>query len=87
MVLFALHNIVDNEEEYVTALALDSAEYYKRNHNDTTYPEGLEAKRYEVKKSLANLVKVIEKGVLSDTLIEHEAARGAEGGAGRDHRG
>ena len=38
MVLFALHNIVDDEEN-VTALALDAAEYYEKNHNDTAYLE------------------------------------------------
>ena len=83
MVLFALHNIVDDEEN-VTALALDAAEYYEKNHNDTAYLEALEAKRKEAKrkeakrkeakrkeveKSLANLVKVIEKGVVSDTVM------------------
>ena len=38
MVLFALHNIVDDEEN-VTALALNAAEYYEKNHNDTAYLE------------------------------------------------
>lgn len=56
--------------ENVTALALDAAEYYKKNHNDTAYLEALEAKRKEVEKSLANLVKVIERGVVSDTVME-----------------
>ena len=69
MVLFALHNIVDDEEN-VTALALDAAEYYEKNHNDTAYLEALEAKRREVEKSLANLVKVIERGVVSDTVTQ-----------------
>ena len=72
MVLFALHNIVDDEEN-VTALALDAAEYYERSHDDTAYLEALEAKRREVEKSLANLVKVIERGVLSDTVTERLA--------------
>lgn len=72
MVLFALHNIVDDEEN-VTALALDAAEYYERNHNDTAYLEALEAKRREVEKSLANLVKVIERGVVSDTVTQRLA--------------
>ncbi len=69
MVLFALHNIVDDEEN-VTALALDAAEYYEKGHDDTAYLEALEAKRREVEKSLANLVKVIEKGVVSDTVTQ-----------------
>lgn len=69
MVLFALHNIVDDEEN-VTALALDAAEYYEKSHDDTAYLEALEAKRREVEKSLANLVKVIEKGVVSDTVTQ-----------------
>lgn len=72
MVLFALHNIVDDEEN-VTALALDAAEYYEKSHDDTAYLEALEAKRREVEKSLANLVKVIERGVLSDTVTERLA--------------
>lgn len=72
MVLFALHNIVDDEEN-VTALALDAAEYYEKSHNDTAYLEALEAKRREVEKSLANLVKVIEKGVVSDTVTQRLA--------------
>lgn len=55
--------------ENVTALALDAAEYYEKNHNDTAYLEALEAKRKEVEKSLANLVKVIERGVVSDTVM------------------
>ena len=46
------------------------AEYYEKNHNDAAYFEALEAKRKEVEKSLANLVKVIEKGVVSDTVTE-----------------
>lgn len=54
----------------MTALALDAAEYYEKNHNDTAYLEALEAKRREVEKSLANLVKVIEKGVVSDTVTQ-----------------
>lgn len=45
------------------------AEYYEKNHNDTAYLEALEAKRKEVEKSLANLVKVIERGVVSDTVM------------------
>lgn len=56
-------------DENVTALALDAAEYYEKNHNDTAYLEALEAKRKEVEKSLANLVKVIERGVVSDTVV------------------
>ena len=67
--LFALHNIVDDEEN-VTALALDAAEYYEKSHDDTAYLEALEAKRREVEKSLANLVKVIERGVVSDTVTQ-----------------
>lgn len=69
MVLFALHNIVDDEEN-VTALALDAAEYYEKSHDDTAYLEALEAKRREVEKGLANLVKVIERGVVSDTVTQ-----------------
>lgn len=39
-------------------------------HNGTACLEGLEAKRREAEKSLTNLAKVIEKGVLSETVME-----------------
>ena len=72
MVLFALNNVVDDEAN-VASLAVDTAAYYKQNFRDTAYLEGLEAKRKEVEKSLANLVKVIEKGVISDTVTDRLA--------------
>ena len=49
------------------------AEYYEKSHDDTAYLEALEAKRREVEKSLANLVKVIERGVVSDTVTQRLA--------------
>lgn len=67
MVLFTLHNIVEDDAN-MASLAVDTAAYYKQNFRDTAYLEGLEAKRKEVEKSLANLVKVIEKGIVSDTV-------------------
>ena len=62
--------VLVDDEENVTALALDAAEYYEKGHDDAAYLEALEAKRREVEKSLANLVKVIERGVVSDTVTE-----------------
>lgn len=52
------------------SLAVDAAAYYEKNYRDTGYLDGLEAKRREVEKSLANLVKVIERGVVSETVTE-----------------
>ena len=66
MVLFALHNIVDDKEN-MAVLALNAAEYYEKNRHDTAYLEGLEAKRKNVEKLLTNLVMGIEAGVLSNT--------------------
>lgn len=59
-----------NDSENLASLAVDAAAYYEKNYRDTGYLDGLEAKRRDVEKSLANLVKVIEKGVISDAVTE-----------------
>lgn len=58
------------DSENLMSLAVDAAAYYERNYRDTGYLDGLEAKRREVEKGLANLVKVIEQGVVSETVTE-----------------
>ena len=59
-----------NDSENLASLAVDASVYYKKNYGDTSYLDGLEAKRRDVEKSLANLVNVIEKGVISDAVME-----------------
>ena len=58
------------DSENLMSLAVDAAAYYEKNYRDTGYLDGLEAKRREVEKSLANLVKVIESGLISETVTE-----------------
>lgn len=64
-----LEAILDDSEN-LASLAVDAAAYYEKNYRDTGYLDGLEAKRRDVEKSLANLVKVIESGVVSETVTE-----------------
>ena len=64
-----LEDILDDSEN-LASLAVDAAAYYEKNYRDTGYLDGLEAKRRDVEKSLANLVKVIESGVVSETVTE-----------------
>lgn len=59
-----------NNSENLASLAVDSSVHYKQNYGDTSYLDGLEAKRRDVEKSLANLVKAVEKDVISDTVTE-----------------
>lgn len=65
--------------ENLASIAVDAAAYYRENYRDTHYLEALEAKRREVEKAIANLVKAIAGGVLSDavtqSLMEHEAQK------------
>lgn len=69
LVTDVLRYIIDDSENLMS-LAVDAAVYYKEHYKETGYLEGLEAKRKEVEKSIANLMKAIEGGALSDTLIE-----------------
>ncbi len=57
------------DTENLASLAVDAAAYYRKNYLDTHYLEGLEAKRKEAERSIANLLKVIEGGVLSDAVM------------------
>ena len=58
------------DSENLMSLAVDAAVYYKEHYKEAGYLESLEAKRKEVEKGIANLMKAIEGGALSDTLIE-----------------
>ena len=62
-----------HDSENLMSLSVDAAAYYEKNYRDTGYLDGLEAQRREVEKSLANLVKVIERGVVSDTVTQRLA--------------
>ncbi len=64
-----LRGLLENPEN-LASLAVDAAAYYRDNYRNTHYLDGLEAKRREVEKSTANLLKVIEKGVLSDAVTD-----------------
>lgn len=67
----AMHNdLFLHDSENLMSLAVDAAAYYEKNYRDTGYLDGLEAKRREVERSLANLVKVIESGLISETVTE-----------------
>mgnify|MGYP001010394332 CR=1 FL=1 len=60
----------DVQKQNLMSLAVDAAVYYKEHYKEAGYLESLEAKRKEVEKGIANLMKAIEGGALSDTLIE-----------------
>lgn len=68
-----------SDSENLASIAVDAAAYYSANYRDTHYLEALEAKRKDVEKAIANLVKAIAGGVLSDavtqSLTEHEAQK------------
>lgn len=69
LVTILLRGLLENPEN-LASLAVDAAAYYRDNYRNTHYLDGLEAKRREVEKSTANLLKVIEKGVLSDAVTD-----------------
>lgn len=69
LVTDVLRYIIDDSENLMS-LAVDAAVYYKEHYKETGYLESLEARRKEVEKGIANLMKAIEGGALSDTLIE-----------------
>lgn len=69
LVTILLRGLLEDTEN-LASLAVDAAAYYRDNYRNTHYLDGLEAKRREVEKSTANLLKVIEKGVLSDAVTD-----------------
>lgn len=62
-----------NDSESLASPAVDAAAYYKKNYADTSYLDGLEAKRRGVERCPANLVEDIEKSVVSDAVAERLA--------------
>ncbi len=55
------------DTELLASLAVDVAAYYRREHEDKGYLEGLKAERAETEKALNNLVRAIEHGIFSET--------------------
>ncbi len=55
------------DTELLASLAVDVAEYYKKEHEDKGYLDSLIAERTETEKALNNLVRAIEMGVFSET--------------------
>lgn len=66
-IMWILSSFLKNTEN-LTSLAVDLATYYKETHSDNGYIECLKRDLKEVETSINNLIKVIEKGVLSDTV-------------------
>lgn len=56
------------DTENLASLAVDVSAYYRELNSDNGYIAGLEAELKETEKGINNLVKVIEKGVLSDAV-------------------
>ena len=69
------------DSEMLASLAVDVAEYYKKEHEDTGYIEGLKTERAAAEKALNNLVRAIEQGIFSETtqtrLMELESRKKA----------
>lgn len=66
-VVWVLRNLLEDTET-LASLAVDIATYYKKLNADNGYVAGLEADLKETEKGIQNLVKAIEKGILSDTV-------------------
>lgn len=66
-VIWVLRDFLKDTEN-LASLAVDISNYYKQLHSDNGYIAGLEAELKETEKGINNLVKVIEKGVLSDAV-------------------
>jgi len=56
------------DDENLISLAVDISEYYKKLYTDNGYIAVLENELKETEKGIANLIKVIEKGVISDAV-------------------
>ena len=56
-----------SDSENLASLAVDTAAYFQKEHEDNGYIDGLIAERKEAEKALNNLVKAIERGIFSDT--------------------
>lgn len=70
-----------NDSENLTCLAVDISAYYEQLNRDKSYLNSLEVELKETEKGLKNLLKVIESGVLSETvqnrLVELETQKKA----------
>lgn len=66
-VVWVLRSLLEDTEN-LASLAVDIAAYYKKLNADNGYIAGLQDELKETEKGIQNLVKVIEKGVLSDTV-------------------
>ena len=66
-VVWLLRDLLEDEENLVS-LAVDIASYYKNLYADNGYIASLESELKETERGINNLIKVIEKGVLSDAV-------------------
>lgn len=61
------------DTENLASLAVDIAAYYKELNADINYIKGLEAELKESEKSINNLIKALENGVVSETITNRLA--------------
>lgn len=71
-VVWVLRELLEDAEN-VASLAADIASYHKNLYADNGYIESLESHLKETERNIRNLIKVIEKGVLSDTVTDRLA--------------
>ena len=58
-----------DDNELLASFAADAAAYYQETYGDDSYVRGLEADLKDVEKSIANIIKAVEAGMFSETLI------------------
>ncbi len=68
-VVWVLRSLIGDTEN-LASLAVDISTYYKKLNSDNGYISGLEAELKETQKGIKSLVKVIEKGVISDAVTD-----------------
>lgn len=68
-VIWALKELL-NDSENLASLAVDIGRYYHKLNDNEDLINALKAELREVEKGIGNLVKVLEKGVISDTITE-----------------
>lgn len=68
-VIWALKELL-NDSENLASLAVDIGRYYHELNDNEDLINALKAELREVEKGIGNLVKVLEKGVISDTITE-----------------
>lgn len=57
-----------NDNEMRASLAVDLAAYYEKHYADNKYLESLKAEQHEVQRAIENLIKALERGLLSDRI-------------------